>query len=65
MTNLEKKELTNRIKACNSDQQIVIASVLPTDVLLEELRSRIHSMENIIGGVMDALEQKGAVENEC
>ena len=65
MTNLQKNELSTRIQACTLEEKILICSLIPSDVLLEELRSRIHSMENIIGGVMDALEQKGAVENEC
>lgn len=59
MSNLERKELVRRINACDAEEKRLICSVIPAEILLDELQSRIHSMENIINGVIDALDQRG------
>ncbi len=65
MTNLEMKELHTRISACDEEQQRFICSIIPSRILVEEIGNRMNSMQNIIGGVMNALEQKGVEMNEC
>lgn len=55
MTQIEKEETKNRMKALDAEEQQIALKVMPTEVLLGELERRISVQAEIINGVKAAL----------
>ena len=55
MSELEKEEITSRICAMSTEEQVMVCSLLPSEVLAFEIRTRLLMQEKIINDAASAL----------
>ena len=55
MSELEKEELVNRITAMTVEEKIMVCSLLPTDILVEEIKTRLLMQEQRLSNIVSAL----------
>ena len=55
MSEMEKLELANRIKALDSEEVGIVIRLLPTNILFEELERRSKTQEQMIFNARKAL----------
>lgn len=55
MSELEKEELVNRITAMTVEEKIMVCSLLPSDILADEVKKRLLAQEQRLNNIVSAL----------
>lgn len=56
MTELERKELTDRVLAMSEDEKILTVSLMPTELLFEQLYQNYWNMNNRLNQISEVLQ---------
>lgn len=56
MSPIAREEFVNRVKAYDSEQTRIVASLLPMEIIEEELDKRYKTVEEILESIKNALE---------
>lgn len=57
MTHLEKQEIASRIRNASREEQMLIASELPHEVMIDEIRRRHIEQERAVKSIKDILHE--------
>ena len=58
MSPIAREEFINRVKAYDSEQKRIVASLLPMEIIEEELDKRYKTAEEILESIKNALDPK-------
>jgi hypothetical protein len=59
MSDLEKMELADRIKAMDVEEKQLAVKLFPSDILIDEIKRRNEQTEKMIAGIRDLVKVKG------
>ena len=58
MSDLEKMELADRIKAMDVEEKQLAVKLFPSDILIDEIKRRNEQTEKMIAGIRDLVKVK-------
>lgn len=58
MSDLEKMELAERIKAMDVEEKQLAVKLFPSDILIDEIKRRNEQTEKMIAGIRDLVKVK-------